>query len=98
MSSVNKRENKHGYPKRLATFPENFAIAGGSSAPGASKEELAENGFKYLSETEIECEYCKFKCNITRIRDPIKGICSAYSKFVSIFSIERRKIAVIPGA
>ena len=76
MANINKRDQKHNYPKRLKTFPADFSIASSSSAPGVTREELAENGFRYIDENSIECEYCKFKVNINKTKDPIKGNCS----------------------
>ena len=76
MANINKRDKKHNYPKRLKTFPEDFSIASSSSAPGVTREELAENGFIYIDKTSIECEYCKFKIILSKIKDPVKGNCS----------------------
>ena len=89
MANINKRDKKHNYPKRLKTFPEDFSIASSSSAPGVTREELAENGFIYIDEKSIECEYCKFKIIVSKVKDPIKGNCSKIIYEISIKCVSK---------
>merc|ERR1712227_23622 len=92
MGHINKRDKKHNYPKRLKTFPEDFSIASSSSAPGVTREELAENGFIYIDKTSIECEYCKLKIILSKIKDPVKEhLKKRHDCIASIFENQKSK-------